>query len=37
MIRRTTANNDSDNENTMYGECTLGFVVFDSTKAPTTP
>jgi streptogrisin C len=33
IIKRTTANTDSDNENTMYGECTLGFVVYDSTSA----
>jgi streptogrisin C len=32
VIKRTTANNDSDNENPMYGECTLGFVVYDASK-----
>ena len=32
VIKRTTANNDSDNENPMYGECTLGFVVIDASK-----
>jgi streptogrisin C len=29
VIKRTTANTDSDNESTTYGECTLGFVVYD--------